>query len=80
VFVAVDVLVLPSLVEGSFAVVYEAFSAGVLVFHSRSGGAAVLDHKERRFVSQRDPEAIVDAVESIVEDCAVRASMSLRAV
>lgn len=75
-FQAADVLVLPSLAEGSAGVTYEALAAGVPVVTTRAAGSVVRDGVEGRIVPERDPEALAEAIEEIVEDRALRARMS----
>jgi len=75
-FAAADVFVLPSLAEGSATVVYEALAAGVPVVTTHAAGSVVRDGVEGHIVPERDPEALADAIESIVEDRIVRARMA----
>ncbi|MCC2665359.1 MAG: hypothetical protein K0S35_3281, partial [Geminicoccaceae bacterium] len=67
-FAAADVLVLPSLAEGSAGVTYEALAAGVPVVTTPAAGSVVRDGIEGRLVPERDPLALADAIAEIVED------------
>jgi glycosyltransferase involved in cell wall biosynthesis len=78
-FAAADVLVLPSLAEGSAAVTYEALAAGVPVITTPAAGSVVRDGVDGRLVAERDPTALADAIAEIVEDREKRARMSLAA-
>ena len=78
-FAAADVLVLPSLAEGSAGVTYEALAAAVPVVTTRAAGPVVGDGVEGRIVPERDPRALADAIAEIVEDRAKRARMSAAA-
>jgi glycosyltransferase involved in cell wall biosynthesis len=78
-FAAADVVVLPSLAEGSAGVTYEALGAGVPVVTTRAAGSVVRDGIEGRIVPERDPAALADALAEIVEDRDQRARMSVAA-
>ena len=67
-FEAADVLVLPSLAEGSAEVTYEALACGLPVITTRAAGSVVRDGIEGRIVSERDPEALAAAIQELVED------------
>ena len=75
-FASADVLVLPSLAEGSAGVTYEALAAGVPVVTTRAAGSVVRDGIDGRIVPERDPLALAEAVAEIVEDRDQRACMS----
>ena len=75
-FQQADVFVLPSLAEGSAEVTYEAIAAGVPVVTTRAAGSVARDAIEGRIVPERDPEALADAIEQIVEDRAARDRMA----
>jgi glycosyltransferase involved in cell wall biosynthesis len=75
-FAAGDVLVLPSLAEGSAEVTYEALAAGVPVVTTPAAGSVVRNGIEGRLVAERDPFALADAIAEIVEDRDKRARMS----
>ena len=76
-FQQADVFVLPSLAEGSAEVTYEASAAGVPVVTTRAAGSGARDAVEGRIVPERDPDALADAIEQIVEDRALRDRMAL---
>jgi len=78
-FAAADVLVLPSLAEGSAGATYEALAAGVPVVTTPAAGSVVRDAVDGRLVPERDPVALADAIAGIVEDRDQRARMSLAA-
>ena len=78
-FAAADVLVLPSLAEGSAGVTYEALAAGVPVVTTPAAGSVVRDGIDGRIVPERDPAALADAIAEIVEDRDRRALMSAAA-
>jgi glycosyltransferase involved in cell wall biosynthesis len=76
-FQQADVFVLPSLAEGSAEVTYEAMAAGVPMVTTRAAGSVARDAIEGRIVPERDPDALADAIEQIVEDRALRDRMAL---
>jgi len=71
-----DVFVLPTLAEGSPAVVHEALAAGVPVVTTRSAGSVVTDGLEGFIVPERDSFALAAAIEKIVFDRSLRSAMS----
>jgi glycosyltransferase involved in cell wall biosynthesis len=71
-----DVLVLPSLAEGSASVIYEALAAGVPVVTTHASGSVVTNGLEGLIVPERDSSAIAAALKRIVRDRVLRASMS----
>lgn len=78
-FARADVLVLPSLAEGSAGVTYEALGAGIPLVTTRAAGSVARDGIEGRIVPERDPEALADAIEAIVEDRSMRGRMAIAA-
>jgi glycosyltransferase involved in cell wall biosynthesis len=78
-FAAADLLVLPSLAEGSAGATYEALGAGVPVVTTKAAGSVVRDGIDGLIVPERDPEALANAIESIVEDRSRRARMAAAA-
>jgi glycosyltransferase involved in cell wall biosynthesis len=64
-----DVLVLPSICEGSATVTYEALAAGVPVIATRNTGTVVRDGVDGFIVPARDPEAIARKLELLYSDC-----------
>jgi len=67
-FAAADLLVLPSLAEGSAETTYEALACGVPVVTTLEAGSVVRDGIDGRIVPSRDPVALADAIAEIVED------------
>jgi alpha-maltose-1-phosphate synthase len=75
-----DVLVLPSLVEGSAVVVLEALASGVPVIVTPNVGAdAVTDGTEGFVVPIRDPEAIAARLEELAQNPELRFKMATAA-
>jgi len=74
-----DVLVLPSLAEGSAEVTYEALAAALPIITTHAAGSVARDGIEGRIVPERDPEALADAIEEVVENRALRARMAAAA-
>lgn len=79
-FLRADVFVLPTLVEGSASVIYEALAAGVPVVTTPSAGSVVADGVEGFIVPERDSGALASSVRRIVEDRRLRDEMSAAAV
>jgi glycosyltransferase involved in cell wall biosynthesis len=67
-FACADIVVLPSLAEGSASVIYEALAAGVPIVTTPEAGSVVRDGIEGRIVPSRDPDALANAITEIVED------------
>ena len=63
-----DVLVLPSICEGSATVTYEALAAGVPVIATRNAGTVVRDGVDGFIVPARDPGAIARKLELLYSD------------
>jgi glycosyltransferase involved in cell wall biosynthesis len=78
-FASADLLVLPSLAEGSAAVTYEALAAGIPVVTTRASGSVVRDGIEGRIIPERDAESLAAAISEIVEDRAKRGQMEIAA-
>jgi glycosyltransferase involved in cell wall biosynthesis len=75
-FAAADLLVLPSLAEGSAETTYEALACGVPVVTTLEAGSVVRDGIDGRIVPSRDPEALANAIADIIEDRQKRQRMS----
>ena len=75
-FARADVFAFPSLAEGSASVTAEALGAGVPVVTTKAAGSIVRDGVDGLIVPERNPEALAEAVRSIVEDRDMRAAMS----
>lgn len=63
-----DVFVLPSIVEGSAVVIYEAMSHGLPVITTPNAGSLVEDGVHGRIVPAGDAEALGDAIRGYVDD------------
>lgn len=75
-----DVLVLPSLLEGSALVVLEAMASGIPVIVTPNAGAdAVRDGIDGYVVPVRSPEAIADRLQRLHNDPALRQKMGAAA-
>ncbi|MGH8102620.1 MAG: glycosyltransferase [Chthoniobacterales bacterium] len=78
-FARADIVVLPSLAEGSAAVIYEALAAGLPIVTTPEAGSVVRDGIEGRIVPSRDPEALANAIAETVEDREKRERMAYAA-
>jgi glycosyltransferase involved in cell wall biosynthesis len=78
-FAAADVLVLPTLAEGSATVTYEALAAGVPVITTHAAGSVVRHDRDGLIVPERDADALATAIEDIVEDRRRRDAMAAAA-
>ena len=74
-----DVFLLPSLNEGSAAVVYEALSAGLPVICTSNTGSVVRDGLDGFIVPVRDSVAICDRLDKLACDVGIRERMSSHA-
>ena len=74
-----DILVLPSLAEGSAGVTYEALAVGVPVITTEAAGSVVRDGIEGFIVPERDPEVLANRIEELVENRELRARMATAA-
>jgi len=63
-----DVFVLPSIVEGSATVTYEALAQGLPVITTPNTGSLVEDDTHGRIVPEGDAEALVDAIRAYLDD------------
>ena len=73
---AADVLVLPSLAEGSASVTYEALSLGIPQVVTASSGSVISSGVEGFVIPERNAAAVVDAIQLITKDRNRRLSMS----
>jgi glycosyltransferase involved in cell wall biosynthesis len=71
-----DVFTLPSLAEGSAEVTYEALAAALPLVTTAASGSVATDGVEGRIVPERDPIALANALESIIEDRPTRDRMA----
>ncbi len=76
---AADVLVLPSLSEGSANVCYEALACGLPVVTTPNAGSPVRDGQEGFVVPVRSPEALADRIETLAADRRLVGELSRRA-
>ena len=67
-FLKADVFVLPTLAEGCASVVHEAVMAGCPVITTSASGTMVKNNHGGIIVPERDPDALAEAIQSIVED------------
>jgi glycosyltransferase involved in cell wall biosynthesis len=74
-----DVLVLPTLFEGSAITVYEALAAGLPVITTPNAGSVVRDGEEGFIIPPRDADALADRIERLHRDHRLRVEMSVRA-
>ena len=79
-FANADVFCLPSLAEGMARVALQALAHGVPCVTTRSSGAPITDGVEGRIVAERDPEALAEAISSIVYNRRRRAVMAEAAI
>jgi hypothetical protein len=75
-FAVADLFVLPSLAEGSAETIYEALACGLPVVTTLEAGSVVRDGIDGRIVPSRDPEALANAIDEIVDDRQKRERMS----
>ncbi|HUC61857.1 MAG TPA: glycosyltransferase family 4 protein [Alphaproteobacteria bacterium] len=74
-----DIFVLPSLHEGSAQVTYEAMASGVPVITTPNAGSPARDGIDGFVVPARDTEALMDRIERLYRDAALRAQMGVNA-
>jgi glycosyltransferase involved in cell wall biosynthesis len=74
-----DVLVLPSICEGSATVTYEALAAGIPVIATRNAGTVLRDGVDGFIVPARDPDAIAAKLELLHSQSELLRQMSLNA-
>jgi glycosyltransferase involved in cell wall biosynthesis len=74
-----DLLILPSLCEGSATVCYEALAAGLPVITTENAGSVVRHGVDGFIVPIRNVDAIVECVEKLAKDRALREWMSANA-
>ena len=67
-FLKADVFVLPTLAEGCASVVHEAVMAGCPVITTHASGTMVEDGRGGVIVPERDPAALAEAIQSIVQN------------
>lgn len=67
-----DLLVLPTLAEGSAYITGEAIVAGLPQVTTRSAGSLVVDRESGLIVPERDVEALIESIGRVVHDRALR--------
>ncbi len=78
-YVQADIFVLPSLAEGSAEVTYEALAAGLPVITTEAAGSVVRDGVEGFIIPEKDPEALANRIEELVENRELRDCMATAA-
>jgi len=78
-FQRADVFALPTLAEGSAEVTYEALAAGVPLVTTAAAGSVARDGIEGRIIPERDPIALANALEAVIEDRSTRNAMAAAA-
>jgi glycosyltransferase involved in cell wall biosynthesis len=78
-FQKADVFVLPSLAEGSAEVTYEALASGVPLVATAAAGSVAREGIEGRIIPERDPVALSDALEQLIENRELRNRMAAAA-
>jgi glycosyltransferase involved in cell wall biosynthesis len=75
-----DVLVLPTLAEGSASVINEALVIGLPVITTASAGSVVRHGVDGLIIPERDPEALAEAIRQIIFQRELRNEMSKNCV
>ncbi|WP_234028975.1 glycosyltransferase family 4 protein [Aurantiacibacter spongiae] len=75
-FTRADIFAFPSLAEGSAGVTFEAMASGLPLVTTAAAGSVARDGKEAYIVPERDPLALAEAIECLVEDRSVRNRMA----
>jgi alpha-maltose-1-phosphate synthase len=78
-FQEADIFVYPSLHEGSAFATYEALASGLPIVTTRNAGSVARDGKEGFIVPIRDVDALMDRIERLYRDPALRAAMAAAA-
>jgi len=78
-FQQADIFVLPSLAEGSAEVTYEALAAALPLVVTKAAGSVARDGVEGLIIPERDPTALAEAMQKIVEDRLLRNRLALAA-
>jgi hypothetical protein len=74
-----DLFVLPSLAEGSAEATYEALAAGIPVITTAAAGSVVRHEVEGLLVPERDPRALANAIERVIQDRRFRTQLAAAA-
>ncbi len=75
-----DIFVLPSLVEGSAQVIYEALSSGLPVVCTPNAGAPITHGVEGQVIEPRNIDALIDAIANYIRDPELLERHSLAAI
>jgi starch synthase len=75
-FQTADIFVYPSLHEGSAFATYEALASGLPIVTTRNAGSVARDGQEGFIVPIRDVEALMERIERLYRDRALRAAMA----
>jgi glycosyltransferase involved in cell wall biosynthesis len=75
-FQTADIFVYPSLHEGSAFATYEALASGLPIVTTKNAGSVARDGEEGFIVPIRDVDALVDRIERLYRDKALRATMA----
>jgi glycosyltransferase involved in cell wall biosynthesis len=78
-YIQADIFVLPTLAEGSAEVIYEALAVGIPVITTEAAGSVVRDGIEGFIIPERDPVALAERIELLVEDRVLRDRMATAA-
>lgn len=76
-FLKADVFVLPTLAEGCASVVHEAVMAGCPVITTHASGTMVADGRGGVIVPERDPDALAEAIQCVVQDRSKRDELAV---
>lgn len=74
-----DIFVLPSLAEGSAEVTYEALAVGLPIITTEAAGSVVRDGIEGFIIPERDPDALADSIQALIENRDLRDRMAAAA-
>jgi glycosyltransferase involved in cell wall biosynthesis len=74
-----DVLLLPSICEGSATVTYEALATGLPVICTHNTGSIVRDGIDGFIIPIRDPDAIVERLQRLLGDPKLREELAANA-
>jgi starch synthase len=78
-FQEADIFVYPSLHEGSAFATYEALASGLPIVTTKNAGSIARDGQEGFIVPIRDVAALMDRIERLYRDAALRAAMAASA-
>jgi len=78
-FARADVFVLPSLAEGMALAALEAMACGIPVVTTAAAGSPVRQGIEGFLVPERDPQALADRVQQLLDDRALRSRLGAAA-